>query len=70
MKEAKQIEMVYDIISNAKQMIALVYKPDDEAFAHPEDNIKDEKIREFYYKMNSMCIELADRNIMPWQKED
>ena len=69
MSEAKQIEMVYEIISNAKRMIALVYKPDKELFADPK-HIKDEKIREFYYEMNSMCVELADRNIMLWQKED
>lgn len=69
-KEAKQIEMVYECLGRAKDMIALIYKPEDEKFANPLKQITDKKIQEYYYELNTMCCELADRNIMAWQKED
>ena len=69
-KEAKQIEAVWRILGNAKEAIAMVYKPEDKVCSHPADDITDEKINEYYYKLNSMCCELSDRNVMLWQKED
>jgi DNA-binding Lrp family transcriptional regulator len=69
-EEAKQIEMVHDILSNAKEMIAMVYRPDGNAYCNPIRDITDEKIRDYYYEINHMCCELSDRNKMIWQKED
>ena len=69
-REAKQIEMVYETLNSAKKAIALVYKDENEPIGHPEEDIKDEKIKSYYYTINEMCVELADRNVMLWQKED
>lgn len=69
-EEAKQIEMVHDILCNAKEMIAMVYKPNGNVYRNPTKDITDEKIREYYYEINHMCCELSDRNKMLWQKED
>lgn len=69
-KEAKQIEMVYNAIGQAKDIIALVYRPDGNKYTNPIEDIEDEKIKEYYYTLNSMCIELSERNKMLWQKED
>ena len=69
-KEAKQIEAVWRILGNAKEAIAMVYRPEDKVCSHPADDITDEKINEYYYKLNSMCCELSDRNVMLWQKEE
>lgn len=68
-REAKQIEMVYEALNSAKRMIELVYKPENTPVGHPDKDIKDEKIRSYYYTINEMCVELADRNVMLWQKE-
>lgn len=68
-KEAKQLEMVYNAIGYAKDTIAMIYKPDDKPFASPITDITDEKIRDYYYELNSMCIDLSERNVMIWQKE-
>lgn len=68
-KEAKQVEMVYDCLCRAKDMIALIYKPDDEKFPNPSKHIMDKKIRDYYYTINEMCCELGDRNVMLWQQE-
>lgn len=69
-EEAKQIEMVHDILNNAKEMIAMVYRPDGNAYRNPIKDITDEKIRDYYYDINHMCCELSDRNKMIWQKEN
>ena len=69
-EEAKQIEMVHDILKNAKEMIAMVYRPDGNAYRNPIKDITDEKIRDYYYEINHMCCELSDRGKMIWQKED
>lgn len=69
-KEAKQVEMVYRALQSAKDMIALVYKPDDKAYTDPLEHITDKKIQDYYYELNTMCCELSDRNVMDWQKED
>lgn len=68
-REAKQIEMVWKILSNAKEEIAMVFKPESKPYSRADD-ITDEKINEYYYDLNRMCVELADRNVMLWQKED
>lgn len=69
-REAKQVEMVYEALNSAKKAIALIYKDESEPIGHPDKDIKDEKIRSYYYTINDMCVELADRNVMLWQKED
>ena len=68
-REAKQIEMVYEALNHAKKAIALIYKDENEPIGHPDKDIKDEKIQGYYYAINEMCVELADRNVMLWQKE-
>lgn len=69
-EEAKQIEMVHDILNNAKEMIAMVYRPNGNAYRNPIKDITDEKIKDYYYEINHMCCELSDRGKMIWQKED
>lgn len=69
MTDAQRIEIVYTAIANAKEMIGLAYKPDDKCYCDGWEDIKDEKIKEYFYALNTMCIELADRNVMDWQKE-
>ena len=69
MNNAQRIEMVHKAIQDAKDSIALIYKPKGQSFCHPLDDIKDKKIQEYFYTLNNMCIELADRNVMDWQKE-
>ena len=69
-KEAKQIEAVWRILGNAKEAIAMIYRPEGQSFTRPSDDITDEKINEYYFKINDMCCELSDRNVMLWQKED
>lgn len=69
-KEAKQIEAVWKILGNAKEAIAMVYKPENKTYSRPADDITDEKISQYYYDLNHMCIELSDRNVMLWQKEE
>lgn len=68
-KEAKQLEMVYNVLGFAKDTIATIYKPEDKPYASPMTDITDEKIRDYYYELNSMCVDLAERNVMLWQKE-
>lgn len=70
MSEAKQIETVYHIINNAKDMIALAYKPEDKAYCQPSEDITDEKVQDYYYTLNDMCSELLERDMMRWQQED
>lgn len=69
-KEAKQLEMVYNAIGYAKDTIAMIYKPDDKPYTNPMTDITDEKIRDYYYELNSMCVDLSERNVMIWQKEE
>lgn len=70
MDEAKQVEMVYNAIGHAKDTIEMIYKPDSNKYTNPIKDITDEKIRDYYYTLNSMCVDLAERNVMNWQKED
>lgn len=70
MNEAKQIEIVYETLNNALRIIGLAYKPEGEGVCSPYEDITDEKIKEYYYDINTMCIELADRNAMDWQKDN
>lgn len=69
-KEAKQVEAVWRILNNAKEAIAMVFRPENKTFSRPADDITDEKINQYYYDLNHMCIELSDRNVMLWQKEE
>lgn len=68
--EAKQVEMVYRAIMNAKDMIELIYRKEGEACTHVLDDITDETIKDYYFTLNEMCCDLADRGVMMWQKED
>lgn len=70
MEESKQIEIVYEALHNAQRMIELAYRPEGKEFCSPCDDIADEKIKEYYYDINTMCIELSDRNVMNWQKDN
>lgn len=70
MEEAYKVELVYTALQEAKRMIALVYKQKDRPYTNPCEDITDEKINDYYYRLNDMCCELADRNVMVWQKED
>ena len=69
-KESKRIEMVYEVLGRAKDMIAMIYKPDDVAYCNPSKHITDADVQDYYYQINDMCCELSDRNVMLWQKED
>lgn len=67
MSEEKKLEMAYEVISKAKQMIEQIYKPEGKISAKPED-FTDDKVRDYYYQLNDMCLELSDRGVFPWQK--
>lgn len=69
MSEEKKLEMAYEVISKAKQMIEQIYKPEGEICAQPED-FTDEKVKDYYYQLNDMCLELSGRGVFPWQKEE
>ena len=69
-KEAKQIELVCEAIGRAKDMIALIYKPEGVPYCNAIKHITDEKIKDYYYTLNSMCCELMDRGVMAWQREE
>lgn len=70
MEDAKKLEMVWRTLNNALDIIALVYKPDNRMYSTPAEDITDEKVNEYYYKINSMCVELSERKAMLWQQED
>lgn len=66
-----QVEQVWEALGTAQKFMKLAFTKDDS----PERNcspevITDEQIREFYYQINSMCIELNKRNVMWFQKGD
>lgn len=69
MDKATKIELVYDTLQDAKDMILLAFKPQGKKYGSSMD-IEDEKIKEYFYTINDMCIELADRKEMLWQMED
>lgn len=69
MSEEKKLEMVHEILRQAKEMIGLVYKPED-AIACCYKDFTDEEVREIYYAINEMCIKLSERNVFSWQKKD
>lgn len=69
MSEEKKLEMTYEVLSKAKQMIEQIYKLEGKVSVKYED-FTDEKVRDYYYRLNDMCLELSDRGVFPWQKED
>lgn len=69
MSEEKKLEMVYEVLTQAKNMIGQIYKPEGKVCVQSED-FTDEKVGNYYYQLNCMCIELSDRGVFPWQKED
>ena len=70
LENAKKLEIVWRTLNNALDIIALVYKPDNKMYSTPAEDITDEKVNEYYYKINSMCVELSERKAMLWQEED
>lgn len=69
MSEEKKLEMAYEVISKAKQMLEQIYKPEGKISIQYED-FTDEKVKDYYYQLNDMCLELSDRGVFSWQKED
>jgi hypothetical protein len=69
MSEEKKLEMTYEVLTKAKQMIEQIYKPEGKVCIRYEE-FTDDKVRDYYYRINDMCSELADRGVFPWQKEE
>lgn len=69
MSEEKKLEMTYEILSKAKEMIGQIYKPEGKISVEYKD-FTDKNVRDYYYRLNDMCLELSDRGVFPWQKED
>lgn len=69
MSEEKKLEMAYEVILKAKQMLEQIYKPEGKISVKYE-NFTDGNVRDYYYRLNSMCVELSSRGVFPWQKED
>lgn len=69
MSEEKKLEMTHEVITEAKRMIEQIYKPEGKISVQYED-FTDEKVRDYYYRLNDMCLELSDRGVFSWQKED
>lgn len=69
MSEEKKLEMTYEVLTKAKQMIEQIYKPEGKICIRYSE-FTDEKVRDYYYRINEMCSELLDRKIFPWQKEE
>ena len=69
MSEEKKLEMVYEILTQAKFLISQVYKPEGKTCCQYND-FTDEVVRDYYYDINGMCMELSDRKVFPWQQEE
>ena len=69
MSEEKKLEMVHEILNQAKRLIDQVYRPEDKICCHYED-FTDEYVRDIYYELNNMCIKLTDRGVFSWQKDE
>lgn len=69
MSEEKKLEMTYEVLTKAKQMIEQIYKPEGKICIRYGE-FTDDKVRDYYYRINDMCSELLDRKIFPWQKEE
>ena len=69
MSEEKKLEMTHEVITEAKRMIEQIYKPEGKISVQYED-FTDDKVRDYYYRLNDMCLELSDRGVFPWQKDD
>lgn len=65
-----QVEQVWEALGTAQKFIKLAFTKDSspERDCSP-DVITDKQIREFYYRINDMCIELNNRGVMWFQKE-
>lgn len=68
MSEEKKLELVYEILNNAKFLIGQVYKPEGKTCCQYGD-FTDEVVRDYYYDINGMCLELSERGVFPWQQE-
>lgn len=69
MSEEKKLEMAYEVLVQARNMIGQIYKAEGSICVKYED-FTDQTVRDYYYKINEMCGKLADRTVFPWQKED
>lgn len=65
-----QVEQVWEALGTAQKFIKLAFTKDSspERDCSPEV-ITDEQIREFYYQINDMCIELNNREVMWFQEK-
>ena len=69
MDESTKIELILDALQHAKDVISLACRDDNERICNML-NIKDKELKEYYYELNDMCLNLTDRNVMRWQKEE
>lgn len=69
MSEEKKLEMAYEVLVQARNMIGQIYKAEGAICVKYED-FTDQTVRDYYYEINKMCGRLSDRTVFPWQKED
>lgn len=69
MEKSKEITLIYQALMNAKDTIAIVESPKGKTYCERSD-FKDDKIYDYYIQLTDMLIELADRNVMPWQHSE
>lgn len=69
MEKSKEITLIYQALTNAKDTIAIAVSPANKTFCERSD-FKDDKIYDYYIQLTDMLIELANRNVMPWQHNE
>ena len=70
MDEIKKLEIVYQALINARNMIELAYKKNGAISCDIINDFTDDKIQDYYFKLNEMCLEISDRGVFAWQKEE
>lgn len=63
MTDSKKLELAWEALENAKKTLELLY-------AGPTREWEDEEMEGYYDIINGMCVEIADREEMDWQKGD
>lgn len=63
MTDSKKLELAWEALENSKKVLELLY-------AGPAREWEDKEMEEYYDAINEMCIEIADREEMDWQKGD
>ena len=69
MEKSKEISLIYQALTHARDTIGIVVSPAGKTFCERSD-FKDDKIYEYYIQLTDMLIELANRNVMPWQHSE